>query len=290
MLAVSLAVHGLIAGSVGLSSKWGSAQVIPPRVEKEQTLSLIYPKPRPVKPAFASRVVKSAPAHLLATSASVAHSIPAPSRTAAPAPVVKSARPVLAKAEPVAHAPPPAPMSAPRLDGTKGVVFILDVSGSMYEPYAGSTRLAYAREDLSERVRALADGTPFAVVLYAEKAYTKGPLVAANAATREAAVRFLTTDIDDRGDTNLPAGLIAARALNTGALVLATDGDLNISGTDLMLQAREILGERGNGPSLLVLGVAPRPGTTADHLLEDLAELEGGSYMVEQSEDVTALR
>jgi hypothetical protein len=73
--------------------------------------------------------------------------------------------------------------------------------------------------------------------------------------------------------------------------VHATDGDLNISCSDLMLQAREILGERGTGPSILILGIAPRAGTTADHLLQDLAELEGGTYEVEQTAaDETALR
>ena len=48
------------------------------------------------------------------------------------------------------------------------MVFILDISGSMYEPYAGSTRLAYARQTLSRRIRALKDGTPFAITLYAD--------------------------------------------------------------------------------------------------------------------------
>ena len=272
MLAVSLAVHGLIAGSFALCSSGGSAQAIPPREEKALALSLIYPKPHPVKPTSA------------------------PPRTVTLI-VKRPALPVLAKAEPNpnAHLPPPspdavlAPVAAPRLDGTKGVVFILDISGSMYEPYGGATRLAFAREDLGERVRALPDGTPFAVVLYAKTACASGPLVAANTATREAAVRFLMRDVNCNGGTDLPAGLAAARALNTGALVLATDGDLNVSGTELMLQAREILGEAGTGPSLLILGIAPRPDTTADHLLEDLAGLEGGTYTVEQGGDETAM-
>ena len=54
----------------------------------------------------------------------------------------------------VAALPPEAvlsPCPAPRLDGANGVVFILDISGSMYEPYAGSTRLACARQILAGR-------------------------------------------------------------------------------------------------------------------------------------------
>jgi len=300
MVAVSLAVHGFIVGGIALSSSGGSAQVIPPDVLKEPVLSLIYPKPLPVRPTSAPPVVKLAPIHAAATSASALPALPvmsAPQRTVAIV-ATKPAPPVLAKAEPNpnAHLPPPspdavlAPVPAPRLDGTKGVVFILDVSGSMYEPYGGATRLAFAREDLSGRVRALPDGTPFAVVLYAKTARASGPLVAANAATREAAVRFLMRDVNCDGGTNLPAGLVAARALNTGALVLATDGDLNISCSELMLQAREILGEAGTCPSMLILGIAPRPDTTSEHLLQDLAGLEGGTYTVEQGGDVTALR
>ena len=44
VLAASLALHGLIAGSVALSSSWASRpMLLPPRVEKSPTLSLIYP-------------------------------------------------------------------------------------------------------------------------------------------------------------------------------------------------------------------------------------------------------
>lgn len=285
MLAASLALHGLLAGSVALSSSWASS---PPRVEKAPTLSLIYPKPQPVKPMSAPLVAKPAP--VVASSAPVAA---APSHVEA----TPEAKPVLTKAEanPNAQLPPPSPdavlrpVPAPRLDGTKGVVFILDVSGSMYEAYGGATRLAFARQELNRRVQALPDGTPFAVVLYAKTAYASGPLVEANAATREAAVRFIMRDVNCNGGTNLPAGLTAARALNTGALVLVTDGDLNISCTDLMLQAQKILGEAGTCPSMLILGIAPRTDTTAEHLLQDLAGLERGSYMFEEPSE-TALR
>ncbi len=294
MLAVSLAVHGFLAGSVAISSYRGSAPSIPPHVEKLTTLSLVYPKPAPVKPATAPSVKHTQVKALAAVSPAAPPSSAPPHVVALP--VTTSALPALAGAEanPNANLPPPVPDSvltpvpAPRLDGTKGVVFILDVSGSMYEPYEGATRLAFARRELSDRVRALTDGTPFAVVLYAETARASGPLVAANAATREAAVRFLMRDVNCEGGTNLPAGLAAARALNTGALVLATDGDLNISGTDLMLQAREILGETGSAPSMLILGIAPRLDTTAEHLLQDLAGLEGGTYRYEEPADETA--
>jgi hypothetical protein len=294
MLAVSLTIHGLIVGGVALSLRHGDPAQLPPRSEMIPTLTVIIPKPQTVKPSSAPSAAKPVVAQPVTT---MAPFVPAPIPPRQDALPMVPAPTAVAKAEanPNAQLPPVAPdavlapVSAPRLDGAKGVVFILDVSGSMYEPFAGATRLAYARHDLAGRVRALPDGTPFAVVLYARTACTSGPLVAANAATREAAVRFLMRDVNCDGGTNLPAGLVAARALNTGALVLASDGDLNISGTDLMLQSREILGERGSGPSLLVLGIAPRVGTIDEHLLQDLAELMGGTYLYEPTEQTALL-
>jgi hypothetical protein len=121
------------------------------------------------------------------------------------------------------------PNPAPHLDGKNGVVFILDISGSMYEPFSGSTRLALARQTIGNRIRALKNGTPFAITVYAQTALNSGPLVAASDATRDAAVRFIMRDIDCGGGTNLPAGLTSAVRLQTGSLVLVSDGDLHIA-------------------------------------------------------------
>jgi len=113
--------------------------------------------------------------------------------------------------------------------------------------------------------------------------------VAACDATREAAVRFIMRDVDCGGGTNLPAGLALARQLHTGSLVLVSDGDLNISELDLMTRAHDILGLSGLWPSLTVIGISPRPGTGADHLLQDLADQQGGSYQFADVGDVPAL-
>jgi len=298
-LAISLAAHALLAGGVALSCyRWSSQETVAP-VETLVTLTMI--RPDPVRPSTAGATTKDAKFHAVAMSAPATPATFSPAKAAVSIPAPDKGLPVLAKttpapeANPNAHLPsvPPeaalAPVPAPQLDGTKGMVFILDISGSMYEPYAGSTRLSYAREALGRRVRALPEGTPFALVLYAQKACASGPLVAANNATREAAVRFLMRDVDCGGGTNLPAGLAAARALHTGALVLASDGDLNISGPELMLSARTILGENGEAPAIEVVGIGPRPGTTADRLLQDIADLAGGSYTVERTPEETAL-
>ena len=60
---------------------------------------------------------------------------------------------------------------------TGGVVFLLDISGSMYEAYAGATRLALARKFLDRQIDALPNGTPFAIALYGESTLHNGRLV-----------------------------------------------------------------------------------------------------------------
>jgi hypothetical protein len=149
----------------------------------------------------------------------------------------------------------------------------------MYEPYAGSTRLALARQELARRIEALKDGTPFAITLYAQNARNSGPLVAAGNATRDAAVRFIMRDVDCGGGTNLPAALASAAGLHTGSLVLASDGDLNIAAYKLQTAVQAIL---GTGHGLTVIGIGPRPNTTAEPLLQGLADQQGGVYIAQQ--------
>ncbi|MCE0497908.1 MAG: VWA domain-containing protein [Methylacidiphilales bacterium] len=180
------------------------------------------------------------------------------------------------------------PSPAPQLNPACGVVFLLDVSGSMYEPYAGATRLAFAREALTRRIRALVDGTPFAITVYGESAQNSGPLVPANNATREAAIEYINEEFDCGGGTNLPAGFASAQALHPGRLVLATDGDLNISLTDLLGDTAQILGADGQQPALSVVGISPRANTDAERQLHALADQEGGSYIEEAPADGNA--
>jgi hypothetical protein len=52
-----------------------------------------------------------------------------------------------------------------------------------------------------------------------------------------------------------------------------------MSAPELMARTRKILGEAGKGPALTVVSIAPRPGTNAERLLEDIADQQGGSYM-----------
>jgi hypothetical protein len=162
----------------------------------------------------------------------------------------------------------------PHLDG--GVVFLLDISGSMYEAYAGATRLALARKFIRRQIEALPDGTPFAIALYGETTRQSGPLVPASAETRRAAEQYLVEDVDCGGGTNLPAGFDTAQELRPSSIVLVSDGDLNISDEKLLEETRNILGQPG--PQLSVYGVAPRAGTDDARQLEEVARQQMGSY------------
>jgi Mg-chelatase subunit ChlD len=181
------------------------------------------------------------------------------------------------------------PPSAPRVNSGDGIVFILDVSGSMYEPCGNTTRLALAREFLDQRIHALKNGAPFALVVYGERARRSGPLVPANDATRDAAIRFFNRDYDLGGGTDLPAGFSIAADLDMGAILLVTDGDLNMKDVELFPQVRRILGTAQDSPALTVVGIAPRSDTTDKELLEELAARQGGTYVVGAADGSSSL-
>jgi hypothetical protein len=211
---------------------------------------------------------------------------PQPAATAHPAPPPPAPNPsadAKAAPKPAAAAPtPPASPEAvmaggggPRLSGG-GVVFVLDISGSMYEAYGGSTRLVWARKFLDRQIAALPDGMPFAITLYGETTRQSGPLIRASNATRDAAQHYLGEDYDCGGGTDLPAGLARAQELHPAGIVIVTDGDLNIADDKLMSEARRILGRPG--PQLAVIAIAPRRGTDAEELLRDLVHQQMGTY------------
>ena len=157
-----------------------------------------------------------------------------------------------------------------------GVVFLLDISGSMYESYGGATRLALARKFVDRQIAALPNGTPFAIALYGETTKQSGPLVAASNATRAAAMQYLSQDYDCGGGTNLPAGFEVAENLRPATIILVSDGDLNIESNKLMKETRRILGQPG--PQLSVYAIAPRHNTDDEALLENLVREQAGSY------------
>jgi len=295
MLTVSIALHVGVATGIALSCL--HVAVAPALASSEAPSTTLVLLTSEETPDFHQPVlVKSAEAQPVAASAPVA--LPSPPQLV-PKPVSAPTAPPPAslalEVNPNAHvrALPPesvlCPNPAPNLNGHDGVVFLLDISGSMYEACAGSTRLAMARDILAQRIRDLKEGTPFAITVYAQTARNSGPLVAATNATREAAIRFIREEIDCGGGTDLPAGLTSAMKLEAGNLVLVSDGDLNTTLANLIDKARSILNPQNHGPALTVVGISPRPNTDAVPLLKSLASLTGGTYLSEQPDEQTAL-
>ena len=147
----------------------------------------------------------------------------------------------------------------------------------MYEPYAGSTRLALARRILAQKIAALPDGAPFAVVVYGERTLRSGPLARANDSTRHYAIDFLNHDYDCGGGTDLPAGLATAQELHPGKMLVVTDGDLNMNGPEVLSKTFRVLGAKNISPSLEIIGLAPRAHTDATRLLQSIASQQGGT-------------
>ena len=240
------------AGSGNEPAPPGTVVILSKEIALEDQASKIQPHESPPQPLNPAVAVKSAPPPPL----------PTPQQS-----VSSSAQQILAGG------------GGPNANG--GVVFLLDISGSMYEAYAGATRLALARKFIARQIEALPPGTPFAIALYGETTLHNGPLIAANPATRNAAEQYLISDFDCGGGTNLSAGLETAERLHPASIVLVTDGDLNVANDKLMKDARRILGP--TSPQLSVFGIAPRPNTGDEELLENLVHQQMGRY---QSMDV----
>jgi len=295
MLVLSVTLHASLALGILFSHfHWFQDPASIPPESKQSTLTLIPSQilPEPQNLAPSQPVANSVTPSLAKSFSPTPLARPQENR---PADTKPTPPPVMAEANPNANVPLPkpeavlSPIPPPPLNSREGVVFLLDVSGSMYEPFAGSTRLNMARQELARRIRALKDGTPFSLIVYAQTARRSGPLVAATNETREAAVRFIMEDYDCGGGTNLPVGLASAQELHAGQIVLVSDGDLNISQIDLAANGRKLLGAPGHSPLLSVVGIAPRSTTDAERLLQGLADQQNGNYSVEQADGATSL-
>ncbi len=288
MLIVSVALHLGVAAGIALSYFHGTA--VPALTSfQETTPASTVMLLRSQDISRISQTVQANPAGSAITAAlSSRLPLPSPAVTEKTHPAATSPAALAVETNPNAnvHAAPPdavlSPTPAPRLNGADGVVFILDISGSMYEPYNGTTRLALARQTLSRQILALKDGTPFAITLYALRATTSGPLVAANDATRGGRSPFHHARCRLRRRHESAGRPGCAQQLHTGALVLISDGDLNMSTSNLTTRTAAILGPRDQCPSLTILGIAPRMDAGAERLMQKLADHQGGSYATEQ--------
>jgi len=297
MLALSLALHLTLALGVVSTFFYSHSSLKTSPDETKTTLTLV---PSEVSTSLPQSASVHAPAYSGTTNPSqLASSLPTAKKNDAGVETgelsSQATSTPTSEANPNANVPQPksdsllCPVPPPVLNSKDAVVFVLDISGSMYEPYSGSTRLTFARQALSRCIHALKNGKPFAIVIYAQTGRRSGPLVAASDATREAAVRFIMEDFNCGGGTNLSAGLTTAQELHPGHIVIASDGDLNVSPRDLLTDADRILNSENHSPALTIIGVGPRPNTNAESILQSLAEQQEGSYLAAELESSSKL-
>jgi hypothetical protein len=79
-----------------------------------------------------------------------------------------------------------------------------------------------------------------------------------------------------------------AQQLDPGAIVLITDGDLNMTPAELLPRIKSTMGAAGSCPALTIVAVAPRPETKDQQLLQELALQEGGTLQSSPDGDLTA--
>ena len=157
------------------------------------------------------------------------------------------------------------------------LVFLVDVSGSMYDP----VKLPLVKEALSVLTDNMTEKDKISIVTYSGEEKT---VLAGAGGNCKKAVTELAESLDAEGSTNGERGIITAYEIaekyfiegGNNRIILCSDGDLNvgISDTD---ELKELIGEkRESGIYFTVLGFGK--GNLKDEKMEALADNGNGSY------------
>lgn len=159
----------------------------------------------------------------------------------------------------------------------RNLVFLLDVSGSMYSP----DKLPLVKTAMRMLTATLSSADRVAIVTYAGSSGVALPSTSGADKTR---IEQAIADLEAGGGTNGAAGIrlaydIAAKSFIRGGInrvILATDGDFNVGTTSQGELVRLIEQERERGIFLSVLGVGT--GNLKDSTMEQLANRGNGNY------------
>jgi hypothetical protein len=235
--------------------------------------------------------------------------VPAAGSTAAPASSSASAAPVprtlpLSAAVPAAAsasgaassvAPPP-PAQAPPVPPagpssvsvftvtvpTSRLVYLVDVSGSMFDlldPQGRESRFQAATDEVRRSIRLLPPDVSFNVVLFADHPVAMAPEpVPATPEGKARAEAFLGRIPDLGGGTDFVAGLRAALGMGPDSIFLLTDGGANEPDWQLLRDVGK-LEQAAPAPSrLYAFGMVPRLDDEGDRTLLKLCRQSGGTY------------
>lgn len=172
------------------------------------------------------------------------------------------------------------------LPSGQSVVFLLDQSGSMFEPVAGTTRARLAMGQLFKWLDLVGNDNLFNIVLYARKVLTFQPTpITVSPTERKNARNFLRSENDCGGTTEFLAGLEAALNNKPDTILIITDGDLNLAPYVVLRGARELRQRLSPSTRINVLGVYVRPATGAADTLARLARENDGQLELWPSKD-----
>ncbi len=159
----------------------------------------------------------------------------------------------------------------------RNLVFLVDVSGSMYD----ENKLPLVRAGLMELVRTLRPEDHVAIVVYAG---AEGLVMPATSGSEQATILPALDNLKAGGSTNGGAGIklaykVARQNARQGVVsrvILATDGDFNVGITSESDLQRLIESERDHGIYLSVLGFGTE--NIKDTTMEMLADKGNGNY------------
>ena len=172
-------------------------------------------------------------------------------------------------------------LQARRLDSAstppRNLVFLIDTSGSMFEP----NKLPLVKASLAMLVRNLTASDRVAIVAYAGAA---GLVLPATSGADTETVIDAISRLEAGGSTNGAGGLVLAYQIarkqfikgGVNRVVLATDGDFNVGVTSQGDLIRLIEENRESGVALSVLGFGM--GNLKDSTMEKLADKGNGNY------------
>jgi len=160
-------------------------------------------------------------------------------------------------------------------------VFLIDISGSMLQHSGGSSRLDQAYDQLKQALACMGSGQRFNIVLFATRMDSFAPEPVA--ATREniiKAYRYLDSEIDCGGSTNLLGGLQASLAMRPDHLIVLSDGIPTSSEPSILLTETKFLRQKIlPAARIYSIGFYIAAGSPEELFLTKLAKQNNGAYL-----------
>ena len=172
-------------------------------------------------------------------------------------------------------------LQARRIDAThippRNLVFLIDVSGSMFDP----RKLPLVKASLAMLAPNLTDKDRVAIVVYAGNT---GLVLPSTSGSDTPTILDALRRLEAGGSTNGGAGLMLAYKVaqdhfikgGVNRVILATDGDFNVGVTDQGSLLRLVEEKRASGVALSVLGYGM--GNVKDSTMVKLADAGNGNY------------